>query len=140
MVKSIRAVVDTNVLHAGLYSSKGASHRILRQIEAGRLVPVLSTSLLYEYEEVLVRHRVQLGLTSRDIDDVLDGLCRQGEGRRVHFLWRPQLPDAKDDHVLELAVAAGCVPVVTHNARDFGPARLFGVRIASPGAMLKELK
>jgi putative PIN family toxin of toxin-antitoxin system len=139
-MKSFRAVIDTNVLHAGLYSADGASYRLLRMIESGRLMPILSTSLLYEYEEVLIRHRTMLGLTTQAIDDVLDGLCKYGEGRSIHFLWRPQLPDPKDDHILELAVAAGCAPVVTHNTRDFGPASMFGVRIVTPGIMLKELK
>jgi predicted nucleic acid-binding protein len=139
-MKSVRAVLDTNVLHAGLYSADGASFRLLRLVESGRLIPMLSTTLLYEYEEVLIRHRTMLGLTAQAVDDVLNGLCKCGEGRGIHFLWRPQLPDAKDDHILEFAVAAGCVPVVTHNTRDFGPAGMFGVRIVTPAIMLKELK
>ena len=49
------AVIDTNVLHAGLYSATGASHEILRLIEQGVVTPLLSTALLFEYEEVLKR-------------------------------------------------------------------------------------
>jgi predicted nucleic acid-binding protein len=109
-------------------------------IDSGRLIPILSTTLLYEYEEILLRHRMLLGLTLQAIADVLDGICRCGEGKSVHFSWRPQLPDPKDDHILELAIAAGNVPVVTHNTRDFGPAHGFGVRIVTPGVMLRELK
>lgn len=138
-MKSVSAVVDTNVLYAGLYSAAGASFQVLRLIDEGRLKPILSTTLLYEYEEVLRRHHVLLGLTLHEIDDVLDGLCKRGEGRSVHFSWRPQLPDPKDDHILELAVAAGNAPVVTHNTKDFGPARMFGVRIITPATILKEL-
>jgi len=131
--------MDTNVLHAGLYSATGASFRLLRFIEAGRLVPVLSTTLLFEYEDVLERNRALLELSDRAIEDVLDGLCSRGEPRKVYFLWRPLLPDPKDDHVLELAVAAGGVPIVTHNTRDFRLARMFGVRVQTPAEMLKEL-
>lgn len=138
-MKSVRAVIDTNVLHAGLYSATGASFQLLRLVDSGGLIPILSTALLYEYEEVLIRHRKLLGLTHQAIEDVLDGLCKCGEGRSIHFSWRPQLPDPKDDHILELAVAAGNVPIVTHNTKDFGPSRMFGVRIITPGAMLKEL-
>lgn len=133
-------MIDTNVLHAGLYSADGASFQLLRMIDSGRLIPILSTTLLYEYEEVLLRHRAMLGLTIQAIEDILDGMCKCGEGRIIHFSWRPQLRDPKDDHVLELAIAAGNVPVVTHNIRDFGPAHTFGVRIVTPGAMLRELK
>ena len=127
------------MLHAGLYSATGASFRLLRFIEAGRLVPVLSTTLLFEYEDVLERNRALLELSDRAIEDVLDGLCSRGEPRKVYFLWRPLLPDPKDDHVLELAVAEGGVPIVTHNTRDFRLARMFGVRVQTPAEMLKEL-
>jgi putative PIN family toxin of toxin-antitoxin system len=137
-VRIIRAVIDTNVLHAGLYSATGASFRLLRLIDAGRLIPVLSTTLLFEYEDVLKRNRELLDLSNKAIEDVLDGFCSRGEPRNIYFLWRPQLPDQKDDHVLELAVAAGNVPIVTHNVRDFHAARMFGVRVMKPAEMLKE--
>lgn len=41
--------------------------------------------------------------------------------------------------VLELAVAAGCDAIVTHNRRDFAPAKQFGVRVVSPAEFLEEL-
>ena len=139
-MKKHRAVIDTNVLYAGLYSASGASYRILRLIEQGRVTPLLSTTLLFEYEEVLRRNHAVLGLSGRDIEDVLDGLCNRGECRRIHFLWRPQLPDPKDDHILELAVAGGSADIVTHNVSDFGAAVSFGVRIIRPADLLGELK
>jgi putative PIN family toxin of toxin-antitoxin system len=133
------AVIDTNVLYAGLYSATGASHRILRLIEQGRIVPFLSVTLVFEYEEILTRNQKVLALTGQDIDDVLDALCVRGECRRVHFLWRPQLSDPKDDHILELAVAAGGADIVTHNVKDFARASTFGVRIITPKELLGEL-
>jgi putative PIN family toxin of toxin-antitoxin system len=135
-----RAVVDTNVLRAGLYSASGASYQVLRLIESGRVTPLLSTTLLFEYEEILKRHQKVLGLTNQAIDDVLDELCARGECRRIHFLWRPALADPKDDHILELAVAAGNVDVVTHNVRDFAAAADFGIRIMTPAKLLGEIK
>ena len=139
-MKKFRAVVDTNVLYAGLYSASGASHQILRLIDRGRIVPQLSTTLLFEYEEVLRRNQRQLKLSDRAVEDVLDGFCRCGEGRKIHFLWRPQLSDPKDDHVLELAVAAGGLDIVTYNIKDFTQASLFGIRIVKPSKLLGELK
>lgn len=139
-MKKHRVVVDTNVLRAGLYSPTGASHRILRLVERGRLVPLLSTALLFEYEEILRRHQKVLGLTNRAIEDVLDGFCVCGEYRRIHYLWRPALSDPKDDHVLELAIAAGNADVVTHNVKDFAAACEFGVRVLTPAKLLGELK
>ena len=50
----------------------------------------------------------------------------------IYYLWRPFLPDRKDDMVLELAVAARCSHIVTHNLRDFQGAESFGITIVSP--------
>ena len=135
-----RVVIDTNVLHAGLYSATGASHQILLLIERSDVTPLLSTTLVFEYEDVLRRHRKLLGLSDRDIDDVLNGLCVRGECRKIHFLWRPQLTDAKDDHLLDLAIAAGGADILTHNVKDFMPAASFGVRILTPAQLLGEMK
>jgi putative PIN family toxin of toxin-antitoxin system len=135
-----RAVIDTSVLYAGLYSATGASFQILSLIEERRLTPVLSTALLFEYEEVLTRDHEALGLSAIDIEDVLDGFCNRGDNRRIHFLWRPQLRDVKDDHILELAVAAGGVDIITHNVKDFDVANSFGIRVLTPSAALRELR
>ena len=107
--------------------------------DRGRVIPLLSTTLLFEYEEVLKRNQEMLKLSDRAVDDVLDGLCSRGECRNIHFLWRPQLSDPKDDHVLELAVAAGGADIVTHNLKDFASASSFGIRIITPAQLLGEL-
>ena len=127
------------MLYAGLYSATGASFQILRLVEQRRLTPVLSTTLLFEYEEILTRDQGLLGLSAVDIEDVLDGLCSRGESRRIHFLWRPQLRDVKDDHILELAVAAGGVDIITHKVKDFHAAQALGVRVVTPSVALGEL-
>lgn len=135
-----QAVIDTNVLYAGLYSASGASYQVLRLIEKGRVTPLLSTTLLFEYEEVLRRDKRMLRLSDRGIDDVLNGFCKVGECREIYFLWRPQLSDPKDDHVLELAVAAGGADIVTHNVKDFKHVSSFGVRVVTLAQLLGELR
>lgn len=45
-----------------------------------------------------------------------------------------------DDMVVELAVAAGCEVIVTHNTRDFRGAERFGVRLVTPETFLEELR
>jgi uncharacterized protein len=59
----------------------------------------------------------------------------------VYYRWRPNLPDEGDNHVLELAVAAGDAPIVTFNRRDFrsGELRFPGLIVQTPGAWLKSL-
>ena len=119
---------------------RAASHQILRLIDQVRVVPILSTTLLFEYEDVLRRKSETLGLSEQAIDDVLDGLCARAECRTVHFLWRPLLRDPKDDHIVELAVAAGGADIVTHNVADFGAAAQLGLRIIIPAELLRELR
>jgi len=132
-----RPVLDTNVLVAGLRSHRGASHRLLRLIEAGTARPVLSVPLVFEYEAILRREASVLRLTDDDINAILDDLCMLGERHLIHFLWRPTLRDPGDELVLEVAVAAQCPCIVTHNVRDFGGAERFGVALFTPRDWLR---
>jgi len=136
----VRIVMDTNVLYAGLYSAKGASYCILNAIDKGKIRLVLSTTLLFEYEDVLKRNQSVLSLSNPEIDIILDNLCKLSEHQTVYFLWRPRLPDPKDDHILELAVASGTKTVVTHNIKDFSGIEEFGIRAITPKKLLEEIK
>lgn len=78
-----------------------------------------------------------LGLSHIEVDEVLDNLCALADFHPVYFLWRPCLPDAKDDMVLELAVAAQVLDLVTFYAKDFLPAARFGIRVISPKTFLE---
>jgi putative PIN family toxin of toxin-antitoxin system len=135
-----RIVLDTNVLYAGLYSASGKSHQLLRAIADGRLRIVLSTPLLFEYEDVLKRNQAVLNLSDAEVELVLDNLCALADFQAIYFLWRPCLPDPNDDMVLELAVAAQVPRIVSFNAKDFGPASRFGIEVLSPKIMLEELQ
>ena len=137
--KKERIILDTNVLFAGLYSSRGASFRVLQAIEEGKLKVVLSTTLLFEYEDILKRNQVVLGLTNQEIEKILDYLCRQSEHQKIYFLWRPFLADLKDDHLLELAIASGTKLIVTHNIKDFKGVEEFGIRSITPKELLEEI-
>ncbi len=132
----MKIIMDTNVLFAGLYSANGASHKILQYLVAGRLSLALSTPLLFEYEDVLKRNRELLNLNDFEIETVLDNLCAFGQSQKIHFLWRPYLPDAKDDMVLELAVASHA-NIVTHNLKDFAGVEKFGVAAIPPKTLLE---
>jgi predicted nucleic acid-binding protein len=131
--------LDTNVVVAGLYSSTGASYVALKAVDAGDVTMVLSVALVFEYEDLLRRKQEMLELDEDEIEALLDQFCALGEQRRVHFLWRPRLTDAADDHVVELAVAAGGVPVVTHNLRHFHGLDDLGIEVLTPQQLLKRL-
>jgi putative PIN family toxin of toxin-antitoxin system len=135
----LRIILDTNVLYSGLYSSKGASFKVLRAIGDGKLRSVLSTALLFEYEDVLKRNQEILNLSNQEIEKILDNLCLLSDHQKIYFLWRPRLSDPQDDHLLELAVASGVNLVVTHNISDFKGSDKFGVRPITPKELLEEI-
>ena len=122
-----------------IHSSRGASFRVLQAIEEGKLKVVLSTTLLFEYEDILKRNQVVLGLTNQEIEKILDYLCMQSEHQKIYFLWRPFLADLKDDHLLELAIASGTKLIVTHNTKDFKGVEEFGIRSITPKKLLEEI-
>lgn len=80
-----------------------------------------------------------LQLTDTEIEAVLDNLCGFSRHQKVYFLWRPYLPDPKDDLVLELAVAADVKTIFTHNLKDFVRAEKFGVEAITPKILLEKL-
>ena len=131
-MNKINLILDTNVLYAGLYSSNGASFQILKLIEKGRINIYLSTALLFEYEDVLKRNKQILKLTDGDIEKILNNICKLSDHQKIYFLWRPYLPDPKDDLVLELAVASETKTILTYNIKDFKELNKFGVRAITP--------
>ena len=139
-MEKIQTILDTNIIFAGLYSAFGASFQVLRAVTAGNIQPVMSVALLFEYEDVLKRNSRKLGLTHGDIDAFLDSICALSFYQKIHYLWRPFLPDPKDDHVLELAVASQTKIITTFNAKDFKGIDKFGVKTISPQQLLEEIK
>ena len=105
-----------------------------------RVQPVMSAALLFEYEDVLKRDSRTLGLTDAEINILLDAFCALCSMHKIHYLWRPFLPDPKDDHILELAVASGAKTITTFNRKNFKKVEEFGVEALSPKTLLEEIK
>jgi len=139
-VTKIQTILDTNIIFAGLYSASGASFQVLRAVTARNIQPVMSVALLFEYEDVLKRNSRKLGLTHRDIDAFLDNICALSSYQKIHYLWRPFLPDPKDDHILELAVASQAKIITTFNAKDFKGIDKFGIKTIGPQQLLEQIK
>jgi putative PIN family toxin of toxin-antitoxin system len=131
-----RIIIDTNVFIAALRSPHGASYKLLSLVGMGKFDLSISVPLIFEYEDVAKRQSRSLGLSYRDIDDILDYLCQVGEKRRIFFLWRPLLRDPKDDLILELAVESECDYIVTFNTKDFAGAERFGLNVVRPHEFL----
>ena len=135
----MRVVIDTNVLVAALRSSKGAAFRVLTQMRDRRFEFVLSVPLFLEYEDVLKRPGL-VPLPMVAIDKLLKLLALNGTPREIFFLWRPFLKDAKDDMVLEVALAGGCAAIVTYNRKDFEGASQLGIEVWTPQELLVRLE
>jgi len=101
---------------------------------------ILSTTLLFEYEDILNRKKIELGLSEKQIEAILDNLCRLSDHQKIYYLWRPFLKDPNDDHILEVAVASQAEIIVTHNIKDFNGIDKFGIRVITPRQLLKEIK
>lgn len=135
-----RVVLDTSVLVAAVRSRRGASFELIRRLGGDSFEVAVSVSLVLEYEDALLRYLSASTLDEKDVRVLIDYICEVAVRQEVFFLWRPHLRDPGDDLVLELAVAAGCEVIVTHNVRDFHGAEKFGVRVAPPGQFLQELR
>jgi len=134
-------VVDTNVF-VGACMGVGASARIIELCLQERLQPAMGSALLLEYEDVLSRQNLfaDCRLTAAERDELLDIFLARCTWTRTYYAWRPNLRDEADNHVVELAVAAGASHIVTWNVRDFAPMELRfpALRLATPAQFLKE--
>lgn len=135
-----KVVLDSNVLEAAMRSRRGASFAILSAVGAETFDVAISVPLVLEYEEVLLRLVGTPGRTRNAVQNIIDYVCSVGIRQEVFFLWRPCLPDPDDDMVLELAVAAGCTAIITHNIRDFRPAVQFGIEVLTPSKFLERIR
>jgi putative PIN family toxin of toxin-antitoxin system len=135
-----RVVLDTNVLVAALRSRSGASFELISSLGGAAFEAVVSVSLVLEYESALLRHVTATSYTEEDIRVLIDYVCDTTVHQEIFFLWRPFLRDPGDDLVLEVAVAAGCEAIVTHNVRDFAGASHMGIRVLKPNEFLAELR
>lgn len=134
-----KIVIDTNVLVSALRSRLGWSFALLSQLGQGRFQPVVTVPLVMEYEDVLLRPAM-VPLAPAAVHDILDFFCATAVRQPVHFLWRPQLTDVKDDMVLEAAVNGQCKCIVTWNTRDFAAASQFGIEVLTPQTFLNPQK
>jgi putative PIN family toxin of toxin-antitoxin system len=131
-------ILDTNILVSALRSNAGPCHALLQAIPSAKFTPALSVPLFNEYLDVLHRPGlVSSALTRSDIDRICDKIAEHASHQDIHYLWRTILPDPKDDHVLEVAVAAQARYIVTRNLKDFGPATSFGITAILPAAFIQ---
>lgn len=130
---TVRVVLDTNVLVSAFRSREGVAFRLVSLLREGRFEISISVPLVLEYEDVLLR---ATDLSKEAVLAVVRYLSSVAHRQKIFFLWRPGLPDPKDDMVLELAVASRARYIVTYNGKDFAAAERFGIQAVTPKAFL----
>jgi putative PIN family toxin of toxin-antitoxin system len=136
-----KIIIDTNVLVSALRSKRGASYKLISLLNYNVYEHAVSVPLVLEYEDVLLRDVLGMNLTESDIKQFIDIVVTLAHKVKVYFLWRPYLKDPKDDHVLELAVAAEAEVIITYNKKDFeGVKKDFGIEILTPCEYLKQME
>jgi predicted nucleic acid-binding protein len=120
-----RIVLDTDVLVAAMLGA-GAANRLLGAVLEGRFDPVMGPALYAELEAVMGRPALfgRCRLSTAERGELLDIYLARCRWTRIYFLWRPNLGDEADNHLVELAVAGSAQAIVTRNRRDFRGAQL----------------
>lgn len=130
---ALRVVLDTSVLVAAMRSRDGASYALVSAIPSPDFEICLSISLYTEWQDVLTRpENLPAGITAEAMVSFLRVLAGEARPQEVYFHWRPFLRDPNDDMILELAFAADCAYIVTHNIQDFAGCQRMGVEAITP--------
>ncbi len=133
-------VVDTSVFVSALKSPDGGARQILRLCLMGELTPIMGHKLMLEFIDVLGRPKLfdSSPANSGEREALFHAFLSVSRWVNIFFLWRPNLPDEGDNHVLELAVAGHASAVITHNVSDFaGELHFPNLQILTPGQFLR---
>jgi putative PIN family toxin of toxin-antitoxin system len=117
----IKIVVDTSIFISALIGSKGPSRELVRCCLTGEYQPLMGNALFCEYESVMQRDAIltKCPLTSLEISDLLNAFMNVSQWISIYYLWRPNLIDEADNHLIELAVAGNARIIATNNVKDF---------------------
>ena len=135
-------MLDSDVVVAAIRSRSGASWQLVDRALNREFTLLLSVPLVLEYEAVLMReeHRRVHDLSAAEVGDVIDAMVKVADPVHISFLWRPLLPDANDDMVLETAVNGGADLLVTFNQKHFAAATGFRHQTLRPREALRRLR
>jgi putative PIN family toxin of toxin-antitoxin system len=129
----VRAVIDTNVLIAGLLW-RGPPHALLEQVRAGTVSMVSSLVLLGELADVIGRPKFDaiLARTNTSPEQSLAEIARLAELIEPPPLSQPVCRDPDDDHLLALALAANAELIVSGDNDLLSLASFEGIPIVAP--------
>ena len=138
----MKIVIDTNILVGACMGSRG-SNRLIAACLQQRFTPLVGSALLAEYEDVIARENVFSGcpLNLAERNQVLNALLSVAQWTRIYYLWRPNLRDEGDNHLIELAVAGRAQYIATRNLKDFARSQLLfpEIKICTPETLLEQI-
>lgn len=138
---TIKIVVDTSVFISALISSQGSSRELIRRCLKGEYKPLMGNALFSEYESIIYREEIiaKCPLTSDEIYALIASLMSVSQWISIYYLWRPNLKDEADNHLIELAIAGNAEIIATHNVKDFQNAELLfpNLSILKPEAIIR---
>jgi putative PIN family toxin of toxin-antitoxin system len=139
----VRLVLDTDVVVAAMRSPLGGSAELIRRVDQGKAVMLLTVALALEHESICTsaEHRLASKLSALQASIYVDGIIGLAEPVRSFFRWRPQLRDPGDELVLEAAVNGQANAIVTFNESHLREARTtFGIDVLRPAEVLRRIK
>lgn len=123
---AVKIVIDTSVFISALISSQGASRELLRQCLHLKYQPLMGMQCCCEYKQVINRDEIlrSCPLSAEEIQTLLAAFMSVCEWTRIYYLWRPNLKDEADNHLIELAIAGNAKIIATNNIKDFKQTQL----------------
>ncbi|MGJ8644404.1 MAG: putative toxin-antitoxin system toxin component, PIN family [Luteolibacter sp.] len=138
-----RIVVNTNIFIAAILSPSGDNREVIRACLQGKATPLMGAALFHEYEDLLSRNDLmkKSPLTDKERESLLAAFLSVTQWVKVYFLWRPNLPDEADNHLIELALAGDAATIVTNNIKDIthGELRVPSLKIQKPQQFINDL-
>lgn len=106
------------------------------------LEPQMGPALFTECEDVTNRQQIldRSPYSPDEMNVILSGYFSVCTWNRINYLWRPNLKDEADNHLIDLAVASNAKFILSQNLTDLTSGDLrFNFAVKSPEQFLKEV-
>lgn len=137
---TIKIVVDTSVFVTAVIGKTGPSREVIRSCLKLKYLPLMGNSLFAEYESLITRDEIinLSPLTIQEIELLLASFMSVTKWISIYYLWRPNLKDEADNHLIELSLAGNASYLITNNIKDFRNSELLfpHLSIITPEAFL----
>lgn len=136
-----KIVIDTSVFIGALISRTGANRELIRRCLRQEYQPLMGNALFSEYESVMNRPEIinKCPISQEEVMTLFAALIKVSQWISIYYLWRPNLKDEADNHLVELAMAGNARIIATNNIKDFRNSELHFPRliIAKPENIIR---